>query len=353
MTKRQGKNRQSLFTPFLCFFVLFLLLVFAILQLAGRPASAIDRTAALDDGSYAPYFCPVNNDSCISSVSELINASERSVHCAFFDLDLKDVIHALTQKSGKADVRVVIDNENADGLDAYPFIRLDTSSQYSHNKFCIFDDKTVLTGSMNPTLNGATKNNNHFVVFESRLMGENYEAEFRELWAGKFGEGEAVPHPRINLSSVIVENYFCPEDCIEGPGGISRVVELIQQANESIHVAMFSFTSQETAHALLAARQRGVDVSIVMEKRNMNGRGSQAALLAFQGIDIVPDNNSASMHHKFMVIDGRIVLFGSFNFSKNANSRNDENMVIVHDEDIATLFLDEFWRVKKIGRSER
>ena len=78
-------------------------------------------------------------------------------------------------------------------------VRKDTSSQLSHNKFCVIDDRIITTGSMNPTDNGADKNNNNLLVIYSKYLSLNYEDEFKELWNGSFGEeiGRASCRERV------------------------------------------------------------------------------------------------------------------------------------------------------------
>ena len=103
------------------------------------------------------YFCP--QDECETTLNNFLNSAKLSIHCALFDLDLEETINILKEKSKQLDVKVVVDNNNYKGLENLDFIIKDTSSQFSHNKFCIIDDKKVSTGSMNPTQRGAHKKN--------------------------------------------------------------------------------------------------------------------------------------------------------------------------------------------------
>ncbi len=124
-----------------------------------------------------------------------------------------------------------------------------------------------------------------------------------------------------------------------------KIVSLIDSANRSVFVAVYSFTRDDIADALIRARERGLDVRVVVERERAFERGSEYLRLRGAGVDIRLDANSDLMHHKFMVIDGIIVVTGSYNFSVSAEDSNDENIVVLIGGEIAELFSSEFMRV--------
>ena len=114
------------------------------------------------------YFCP--GDDCEQRVVELVNSGKSSIYCAFFDIDLEELISVLDKKSRQIDVKLVIDGDNYfNQTKGIPLV-IDDKSQLSHNKFCVIDGKTILTGSFNPTINGNKKNNNNLVIVNSRYL---------------------------------------------------------------------------------------------------------------------------------------------------------------------------------------
>jgi len=287
-----------------------------------------------DEKSIDVFFCP--RDNCTEQLVEVIESAENSVHCAFFDLDLEPVINVLSWKSASIDVKLVVDNQYYGELDYLGFARKDTTSQYMHNKFCIIDDKTITTGSFNPTYNGAYKNNNNLIIIKSVYLAENYESEFTELWGGIFGRGGKVKSPIIFLSGTEVESYFCPEDsCAD------KIIGELREAEESIYFMTFSFTHRPVANQLILAKERGIDVKGVFEK-TQKSKYSVFELLDFQGINVTWDSNPGKLHHKVFIIDSETVITGSMNPSKNGDENNDENVLIVHDEEIAGMFMREF-----------
>src|SRR3989344_7159031 len=135
--------------------ILFCLAVILLIGCSNRPTGqAAAEIPSEQTDRFDIYFCPRHN--CTKALAETIEDAKSYVHCSFFDIDLPEVIHALTKKSKDADVKIVVDNENYGEITG-PGVKQDTSSQYSHNKFCIIDGKTITTGSMNPTKNDAYK----------------------------------------------------------------------------------------------------------------------------------------------------------------------------------------------------
>lgn len=281
------------------------------------------------------YFCP--QDNCEGVLIDVINSSAKSVHCAFFDIDLRNLIEVIGIKSHSVDVKLVVDNENYGEIKG-PGVRQDTSSQYSHNKFCVVDGRIVTTGSMNPTNNCAYKNNNNLIVIHSKYLALNYEDEFKELWNGKFGEGGKVKYPAIYLNNHEIENYFCPDDyCSE------KIIKEINKAEKSIYFMTFSFTSEKIADAILFNDKS--EIRGLFEKLGSGSQYSQYKRLKDFGLDVRLDKNPDTMHHKVFIIDNRTVITGSMNPTGSGDYKNDENILIIHDKNIAEKYLEEFWRV--------
>lgn len=282
------------------------------------------------------YFCPV--EECEQRLVEFINSANESIHCALFDLRLKKVIEALDNKSRNIDVRVIVDNNNYVKVENYSFARKDNSNQLSHNKFCVVDGYGVSSGSFNPTERGAYYNNNNLIIIYSRHLAKNYEAEFNELWDGRFGKGENVRYPVIYYNGIKIENYFCPEDsCAD------RVSDAVSSAEESVNFMAFSFTHDRIGKYLAMKSYEGKKIMGIFEKRNI--KDSMYSLLEYQGAEVKTDNNPYNMHHKVFIVDEKIVVTGSFNPTLGGDRKNDENILIIHDGDIAKRFMEEFWNV--------
>ncbi len=291
----------------------------------------------LDEGTIALYFCP--HEDCETALLEFLNSAEQSIHCALFDIGLESVQQMLLEKSEAIEVLAVTDNNYLEKF-SYPFVRSD-SYGLMHNKFCIIDGEKVSTGSMNPTFNGAHKNNNNLLFIESGVLAQNYEDEFQEMWGGTFKRGERVKNPDVKIGDTLMHNYFCPEDlCAE------RIKEELKKAQGSIYFMAFSFTHDGIANVMLLKRLDGIKIKGVMETRQVNEH-SVFNLLQYQlgEENILKDKNPQNMHHKVFIIDEKTVITGSMNPTGGGDERNDENVLIIEDEGIARRFVDEFWKV--------
>ena len=308
--------------------VSFLVLIVLVIKNIGWKASSINYGSNETNKKPVVFFCP--RDNCSERLLFLINNSEK-IHCALFDINLPEIIEELKEKNAL----LVIDNENYDEK-RLGFAKKDTKWQLSHNKFCIFDDVIVWTGSFNPTTRGNYFNNNNVIIFYSEFLAQNYEEEFKELWNGNFGRGGRTKYTKIILNNRTIENYFCPEDWCA-----NRVIETLDKANKSIYFMTFSFTHDKIGDILIKKFKLGVEVKGVFEKTQKNDF-TEFEKLNDTGIFVRWDKNKANMHHKVFIIDEKIVITGSFNPTMNGDTRNDENLVIIHDEEIAEKYLEEF-----------
>jgi phosphatidylserine/phosphatidylglycerophosphate/cardiolipin synthase-like enzyme len=154
-------------------------------------------------------------------------------------------------------------------------------------------------------------------------------------------KGVDTPNPVLRINGTRLENYFSPED-----GAAPRISELLEQATESIHFLAYSFTNDEFGQILIQKAGRGLQVSGVMEEEQVNSNtGTEYEPLKKSGMDVRLDGNPGLMHHKVFIIDEKVVIIGSYNFSRNAETTNDENTLIIFSPQIARLTMQEFQRV--------
>jgi phosphatidylserine/phosphatidylglycerophosphate/cardiolipin synthase-like enzyme len=146
-----------------------------------------------------------------------------------------------------------------------------------------------------------------------------------------------LPQPSFGIP---VEVAFSPNR-----GGTELVVKTIGEAQSTVRVAAYSFTSKPIAQALLDAHNRGVDVRVVVDKSQATERYSSATLLANVGIPTRVDYRYAIMHDKFIVVDGQTVEEGSFNYTASAEKKNAENVVVLHDASVAATYGQEWDRL--------
>jgi phosphatidylserine/phosphatidylglycerophosphate/cardiolipin synthase-like enzyme len=294
----------------------------------------------------------------------VIGQAEASVDVAAYDFDLERVADALIAAHQRGvKVRFVTDSDNADE-DAVrdlrragiPVVEDKRDSGLMHDKFVVIDEVWVWTGSWNLTENGTYRNNNNAVLIASPALAENYTVEFEEMFSDQFGPTSpaGTPNPRVIITAELgeglskqieVENYFAPED-----GVAAQIIAEIQGAQSRVRFIAFTFTSDEIADAMLGRARAGIVVQGVIEGRNAESNYSQYDRLRREIHDILLDGNPYIMHHKVIIIDDETVILGSYNFTASAEESNDENVLIIHDTEVAALFTEEFGRVYETAR---
>lgn len=135
------------------------------------------------------------------------------------------------------------------------------------------------------------------------------------------------------LKEVPIQVYFSPHG-----GGQDAIVKAIGAAKSSILVQAYSFTSEPIAKALLEAKKRGVAIAAILDKSQRTEKYSGATFLKNEGIPVMIDEAHAIAHNKVMVIDAETVITGSFNFTRAAEEKNAENVLIVKDKGLAKVY---------------
>jgi phosphatidylserine/phosphatidylglycerophosphate/cardiolipin synthase-like enzyme len=133
--------------------------------------------------------------------------------------------------------------------------------------------------------------------------------------------------------------YFSPE------GGCTQaIVEAIAGARRQILVQAYEMTSPRIKSALLAAHQRGAQISAIFDPEAVKESGSMLGELRAGGIAVFIDSfhRPGLAHNKVMVIDQAVVITGSFNFTNAAESRNAENLLVIHDAALAAAYARNF-----------
>lgn len=121
------------------------------------------------------------------------------------------------------------------------------------------------------------------------------------------------------------------------------VLTAINEARQTLIVAIYSLSNKNIAKALVAAKQRGVDVRVVADKKQNSTAYTAVTFLANEGIPVVLNDQYASMHHKMLVIDGVGVSMGSYNYTSSATSRNAEDVLYIRNaRDIADAMTKEW-----------
>jgi len=258
-----------------------------------------------------------------------------------------------------------------------------------HNKYILVDDNILVTGSTNQTYSDvhgdrdapATRGNtNNLVVITSPELVKLYREDFRQMWGdgpggnkdSRFGRQKTFsPYQTVQVGKTSVGVQFSPagskipfEQTTNG-----TIINTINRATSSVHLALFVFSSQEIVDALLKLETTNPSVNLGgVFDRNFSYRDFSETLdmwgvsLPNRFCKIEPGNQpwptpqlkaivvpalpeGDKMHHKYMVVDGRIVLTGSHNWSLAANNNNDENTLVIEDATVAAHYEREYKRL--------
>ncbi|MEO1591093.1 MAG: phospholipase D-like domain-containing protein [Cyanobacteria bacterium J06632_22] len=255
-----------------------------------------------------------------------------------------------------------------------------------HHKFMIIDGQQVITGSANWTLSGlhgdallpdSRGNTNTLLVIDSTALANAYQQEFTLMWGdGPGGQTDSIFGPQksprapqqISIPGSSVTVQFAPnttntpsEQTVNGLIG-----RTLQQARQSIDVALFVFTDQGIANQIRERVESGVQVRSLIDRSFIYRSYSEAldmmgmALpdhrckyekdnepwttpITSVGFPELPDGDK--LHHKFALVDNRVVIIGSHNWSKAANTQNDENLLVIENPTVARHFEREFNRL--------
>ncbi len=127
--------------------------------------------------------------------------------------------------------------------------------------------------------------------------------------------------------------YFSPNG-----GCTDAVIREINAATKSVLVQAYWFTSAPITKALVAAHKRGVKVEVILDLSRAEIDNSQADVLVEGGVPTFIDANHTTAHNKVAIIDGQVVITGSFNFTEQAEKHNAENLVVIRDKAVADTF---------------
>ncbi len=298
-------------------------------------------------------------DALEQPIIDFIDGAEKELRIAIQEVDRTSIAEAIARaKRRGVSTKVVMENDylvegkpvqpgrtgalqhNRDLLDAMLSSAVDVKSDFNpkifHQKFIVRDREAVLTGSTNFTTTGVTKNLNHLIVIEHKDIAMEYWREFREISRGVFGKHSDAHNRKPkehDLGGVRVKPLFAPEHSPE-----MEFMKSMAKARERIDFAIFTFAeSSGIDDELISARLRGIPVTGAFDRKMANAKWAATHGLAAAGVTMhrlatgAAGGGARKIHHKLMVIDDRLVIGGSFNYTGPANLTNDENIVVIGD----------------------
>ena len=134
------------------------------------------------------------------------------------------------------------------------------------------------------------------------------------------------------------------ETCFSPKGGCTEtIVNEIENAKSELLIQAYSFTSVPIAKAVIAAKKRGVKIEALLDKSQRSGKYTAATFLINAGIPVLIDAQHAIAHNKIIVIDRKTLITGSFNFTKAAEEKNAENLLVIKgNPPLVLLYIQNF-----------
>lgn len=152
-------------------------------------------------------------------------------------------------------------------------------------------------------------------------------------WLVVGGAYAQSPSPAEQPSPRPIQVYFSPRG-----GCTTAIVNELRSAKTSVLIQAYGFTNKDIAFETVQAKRRGVPVKAILDKSNKTDKYSAADFLVNMGVPVWIDSSHAIAHDKIMIIDSGLVITGSFNFTKAAEERNSENLLVIRNKDLAVEY---------------
>lgn len=233
-----------------------------------------------------------------------------------------------------------------------------------HNKFIVADanssnanDPIVLTGSTNWTTAMLNTDANSLIIVQDQALARNYKLEFDEMWGdtvqggatnavkAKYGQYKTdnTAH-EFKINGKRVESYFSPSD-----GTNAKLVSTVNTTNSELYAAIFSFTKTDVANAIKNVNfNHPSAVEYAIYDDTVGSSASWTIVKPVLGTNAMKDNATGIFHHKYLIVDANdvandpLLWVGSHNWSSSADTKNDENTLVIHDANVANQYYQEY-----------
>lgn len=320
-------------------FLSFIAALFLIFRTDGVSSYTLEQASYREKISQGP--CLLSNhdlatNSLKDSLYELLQNAQFSIVMISFTFKDQAVIDIINQKASEGVlVKLVIDKDHLECKSKlHPSIQVGTRTQgegHVHHKISVVDNEFVWLGSANFTPGGLVLFKNLSIAFADSNMATLLTQEAFHI--SSECARKSVPCVECNCNDQRLELYILPYNDPKKPLPIetamnqrakNALIGLIDNAQHDIKVAVDVWTYKDVSRAIIEAKQRGVNIDIVVGDTTSEA----VTMMNHNGIKVKKGNG---LHYKFMLVDHKVLLNGSPNWSMNAFSRSDESFIIVYD----------------------
>lgn len=289
--------------------------------------------------------CDLHHNSLQGSVYELLNNAKDSILIISFTFSDPEVLKIINQKASEGlDIQLVIDRDHLDfSKKLHPAIKIGTrlhGEGHLHHKILVVDHEYIWLGSANFTQNAFDHSKNLAIAFFSPKTGALLFQEALDI---------ASANPRTNsepfsstFQDQLLELYLLPHNDPNSSSSVEatmneigkeKLISLIENAKHHLKISVDVWTYKDASRAVIEAMNRGVQVDVAVGSLTEEA----VKMLMRAGVNVKQAKN---LHYKFMLVDHKILLNGSPNWSMNAFSRSDESFIVLYDltlEQLQTL----------------
>jgi len=277
------------------------------------------------------FYSTQTRDDLQLTFTYVIKKAENSVLLLIYSLTDNKIIQALRGKSEEdVPVHVICDNKASKSAPRKLGQKVDATLRNSrglmHQKILVIDGNKTWIGSANMTPTSLKMHDNLVIGFYSQDLADYITEKVHNMTS--IGRIQNTPSREFTVGKQKVEMWFLPDNS----NGVEKLKQLIQTAQKTIKVAMFTWTRHDLAQTVIKAKERGVDTQIVIDRHSARGVSAKVVdYLLKSGIPIRWSEGRALLHHKLMVIDDKTLVNGSANWTKAAFTQNDDCFIILHD----------------------
>ena len=332
-------------------------------------------TPAPESGSYdwsgLPAYVFTENERISPVLVEAIDRANTTLDVALYNLQLKDTVKALVRaKDRGVKVRVIFDYKHVyptAGPEIQAVINsgietraLEGKGSYGsmHCKYAVFDGTFLQTGSANWSFSAENTSFENLMFINDGNIVRGYAADFEWMWrqakptgagaaapSGKPGPVPSDPKPSVRFNGITLPNYvFSPNGGTE-----AFIAKAVDAAEKEVDVAMFTFTSRPIMAALGRAAARGVTVKLMLYEKSAFTFQKEVSRNKINFRLKSGRSGNGLMHNKFAVIDDRLLINGSFNWSNTAERNSMENTIFTTKPEYVTPYKAEFDKLFKLS----
>lgn len=278
-----------------------------------------------DDANTSAFF---RGDFIKEQTLSFIHDSQYTLDICVYSISDEEIIKAI-EKKAREGVHIRICTDNAYPLNLKNGKIIYDSTGLMHNKYMISDERLVWFGSTNLTPTSLEDHENNIIISDDIKLIETFQNHFNQCFSGLFKT------ERTGSGSPVLK--FSPEeDCFD------FLLNELTKAQKTVYIAMFAFSDNRIAHYLKILSSKGLKIFILVDKDwNLSSIYSDIDDMA-RYASVRMDVSEALLHEKFIIIDEKILLTGSYNYTASAQIRNDEFMFKSKDKTLVKRFTHHF-----------